>query len=268
MRRFYLILSLLTISLFSFSQEKNDSSRWSTTFHCGGDLMSRYIWRGINLGGNSPATQPWIRIDIGNSKHTLSIGAWGSYSMAGTSNEECDLIASYTYKSMLTFMVTDYFFPGLYSDQRDKYFYYNQDSTGHVVEACVSFNGTKDIPLTFMACTNVYGNDARRMKSVNDTTFRDNCLMYTTYLELGYKKTIRGIDVNPFIGGTITKPDTKRNEVGYFGNTKAGITNLGIRISKAIPVTEHFAIPLQGVLIADPVMNKIFMVFGISFTTL
>jgi len=90
-------------------------------------------------------------------------------------------------------------------------------------------------------------------------------LQYSTYLELGYKTTIKGIDFNVFIGGTITNPDESNGESGYYGNTKPGFTNIGIKVSKAIPVTSKYSIPIQASLIANPMQNKLYLVFGISF---
>ena len=49
----------------------------SVTLNFGADVMSRYIWRGIDFG-NSPAIQPSLFL----SWRGLNVGAWGSYSFA------------------------------------------------------------------------------------------------------------------------------------------------------------------------------------------
>jgi len=242
-----------------------DSNKWSADFQLGADFMSRYIWRGINLGGSGPSIQPTLKFNVGNQNHQFSIGAWGAYTFSPTANQEIDLIASYTCKGLITLMVTDYFFPDLYTGKRDQYFYYKQDSTGHVFEGAILFNGTKKIPFTLMVATNFYGNDARKMKQVNDTTFAEDGLQYSTYIELGFKKNIKGFDFNAFVGGTINSPNTNRNETGYYANTKAGFTNVGVKVTKGIPVTEKYSIPIQASLIANPLQNKFYLVFGISF---
>ncbi|MCK9423110.1 MAG: hypothetical protein M0Q38_10970 [Bacteroidales bacterium] len=264
MRRFYFVITatLLLITLNSFSQ---NSKKWQVDFQIGADLMSRYIWRGLDLGGAGPSIQPTLKLNVGNSDHMFSVGAWGAYTFGPTSNQEVDLIASYTFKSLLTLMVTDYFFPGLYTGHRDQYFYYRQDSTGHVFEGMIMFNGTANIPFTLMVATNFYGNDAGKMKQVNDTTLRDDGIQYSTYIELGFKKRIKGFDFNAFVGGTVNNPDTDRDETGYYGNCKAGFTNIGIKVAKGIPVTEKYSIPIQVSLIANPMQNKFYMVFGMSF---
>jgi hypothetical protein len=242
-----------------------ESLKWNASFQFGADLMSRYIWRGINFGGNGPAIQPTLKFNVGNNHHLFTLGAWGSYSVCNTSSEECDLFLSYTFRDILSLMVTDYFFPGAYTGERDQYFCYSQDSTGHVFEGAILFNGTRKIPLTFLAALNFYGNDAHRMKKINDTTFVENGLQYSTYIELGFKAVIKGIDFNAFIGGTLTSPDTDRHETGYYLNSTAGITNIGIKVSKSIPVTEKYSIPVQASLITNPMLGKIYLIFGLSF---
>ncbi len=255
------IFSLLIASGTLFAQ---DAPKCSVGFQAGADFMSRYIWRGLNLGGAGPSIQPSVKLNVGNDNHLFSIGGWGAYTFSATANQEVDLIASYTYKNMITVMVTDYFFPELNTGQKDKYFCYTADSTGHVFEAALSFNGTEKIPFTLLVATNFYGNDAKKMKEVNDSTFVEDGIQYSTYIEIGFKKNIKGFDFNAFIGGTVNNPNTSRHEAGYYSNTKAGFTNIGIKVAKAIPITEKFSIPIQTSLIANPLLNKFYIVFGIS----
>jgi len=263
MRRFTLISAaiLLFLSTCSFGQE---TSKWSADFQFGADFLSRYIWRGLNLGGAGPSIQPTLKLNVGNANHLFSIGGWGAYTFSNTANQEADLFLSYTFKGLVTLTVTDYFFPGLNTGSKDKYFCYSKDSTGHVFEAAILFNGTKKIPFTFMLATNFYGNDSRRMKQVNDTTFMEDGIQYSTYIELGFKKTIKGIDFNAFVGGTVNSPNAELHETGYYANTKAGFTNIGIKLSKAIQITEKFSLPVQAALIANPLDNKFYIVFGFT----
>jgi len=255
-----IFLSFLSASCL-YSQE---DKKWSGQFQIGADLMSRYVWRGLNLGGAGVSVQPAMKFNVGNADHQFSIGGWGAYTFSPTANQEIDLTAGYTFKGLLTVMVTDYFFPDLYADARDKYFYYRQDSTGHVFEGAVMFNGTKKIPFTLLVATNFYGNDSRRMKMVNDTTFETNGLQYSTYIELGFFKEIKGFNFNAFVGGTVNNPDESLGETGYYGNTKAGFTNIGIKLAKSIRITDNYSFSLQSSLIANPMQNKLYLVFGIS----
>jgi len=123
------------------------------------------------------------------------------------------------------------------------------------------FNGTKKIPLTFMFAMNCFGFDS---KKVNDDGTQGD-IFYTKYIELGYKKTVKDIDLNAFIGAAVDDPDEKKGESGFYANNSAGIINLGIKASKNIKITPDYYLPVQASLITNPEAEKIYLVFGISF---
>jgi len=263
MKRIYVLLALLMLFTCgkAFTQ---DTLKCSADFQAGADIMSRYIWRGLNLGGSGPSIQPTLKLNVGKGDHSFSIGGWGAYTFSATANQEVDLFASYTFKGLLTVMVTDYFFPELNTGSKDEYFNYSKDSTGHVFEGLIMFNGTEKIPFTFMVATNFYGNDSRKMKPESDSVFIEDGIQYSTYLEIGYKKRIKTFDLNAFVGGTLNNPDEDMNETGYYANTKAGLTNVGIKVAKNIPITEKYSLPVQAMMIANPLQNKFYLVFGIT----
>jgi hypothetical protein len=229
----------------------------------GADLMSRYVWRGVSLGGNSPSIQPWIKYDIKGetSPHALTIGSWGAYTFSQTSNQEVDLYLTYSFKDMISLTVTDYFFPELFSTpDRSNYLNFSKDSTCHLFEGIVSFNGTDRIPFTLLFAMNFYGNDALRLN--NDGSAKG--IFMSKYIELGYGKSIGDVDLNVFIGAALDKPKTDIGEVGFYGNQSAGIINLGLKASKAIKINDNFSLPIQASFIVNPEAKNVFFVFGIS----
>lgn len=246
MKKFTILLLLFCIYISAESQELS----------LGVDLFNRYIWRGIDLGGKSPSIQPYASVRFGNETHALTLGTWGAFSTAGTSNEEVDLYLTYSYKDMVNVMVTDYFFPGLNQGAKDKYFEWNSDSTGHVLEASASFAGTEDFPFTALFAMNMYGNDACKV---------NGDLFMSKYFEIGYKRKIRDIDLNVFAGAAIDNPDTDAGETGYYLNEKAGIINLGVKIAKTVAITEKFSVPMQCSLSTNPDLGKIYIALGVSF---
>ncbi|MCK9629191.1 MAG: hypothetical protein M0R37_11455 [Bacteroidales bacterium] len=221
----------------------------------GGDLFNRYVWRGLDLGGKSPSIQPWMRLDMGNEKHLVSIGAWSAFSLSGTSNDETDLYLSYSYKSTFTATLTDYFFPGLNTGSKDKYFEWGKESTGHILEGTVAFNGTDKIPVTILFSMNLFGNDSRRSNGE---------IFMSKYIEIGYKTKIYKTDFNAFIGAALDKPDINAGETAFYLNTKPSVTNIGLKLSKEIKLTDHFSVPVQCSLVANPNLNKIYMILGFS----
>lgn len=257
MKHLYLVFALLFISAtFCVAQEEQEES----PFNIGADLMSRYIWRGLDLGGSSSSIQPTFEFTAGDSTHSFTIGTWGAYSVAN-SYQEVDLYLKYTINDMISVSITDYFLPEYYGDIRDNFFEFGKDSTGHLLEGAVSFDGTEKIPFTLLFAMNVYGNDTRKIK--DDGT--DGGIFMSKYVEIGYAHTFNGVDINPFLGIALDKPNEDRGEVSYYGNKKVGIINVGIKASKSIKITDKFELPVQSSLIINPNAKKIFLTFGISF---
>lgn len=214
----------------------------------GADVLSRYVWRGTDYG-NSPAIQPSLEMGYGG----FALGAWGSYATNNANFQEADIYASYTYRDVLSLMVTDYFLPdGSISD--NDYFNYKNDETGHVFEGSLSFNGTEKFPLSLLVAMNFAGADARTA---------DNDLQYSTYFELGYSTSAGETSLDFFLGGTPTKPDKEKGETGYYGPYE-GIVNIGMKAGKEIQITEKFALPLQVSVITNPQQQNIFLTLGIS----
>ena len=101
------------------------AQEWST----GLDIYSSYIWRGTKFG-TGPAFQPSLEFSAGG----FAIGAWGSYSAGSDEAAEADLYASYGFdlgeNSSLSFILTDYYFPGSESPW--------MDGDSHYIEPMIS----------------------------------------------------------------------------------------------------------------------------------
>jgi hypothetical protein len=237
---------LLTIALASFMM----GAAQNVSIDPGVDFMSRYVWRGLKLGGSSPSIQPSIKFSAGN----FTLGSWGAFAIDNSFTvQETDLFATYNFSDAFSLTVTDYFLPDE-SLANNHYFEMKEDSTGHVLEGAVSFNGTDKIPFTFMAAVNFWGADARTA---------GNKKQYSTYFELGYNRTVKETNIKVFIGGTATNPDTEAGETGYYGDS-AGITNIGISAVKKIALTDKFSLPVSTSFIVNPQAENVFLVLGIS----
>ena len=212
MKKITLRVTMLLITVITIGSLNTLTAQNKVTLDPGGDFVSRYVWRGTDFG-NSPAIQPNLALGYGG----FELGVWGSYSTNNGNFQEVDLYASYTFKEMVTLTVTDYFFPnGRISD--NNYLHYDSDSTGHIFEGMISFNGTEKIPLSLFIATNFAGADAKT---------HDGKLQYSTYIELGYSTYVGKTSLDVFLGVTPTSPDQDKGESGYYGS-KAGIVNLGI----------------------------------------
>lgn len=266
---FYILLIALftcSSSLNTFAQENEKDQL--VNLNTGADLMSRFVWRGMQLGGTSPCIQPNMSLGIGN----FEIGVFGSYSIGGENqNQEFDLYTSYTfYKNLFTVSFTDYFSP---AENRDyEYFDFDDETTGHIFEGSLSFNGTDNIPVTFLTAVIFYGADAI---TLNDNPGGPNFntrsgIQYSNYFELGYNLELKDVSFSPFLGITLNNPADPVSSTGFIGETGfygtgPGIINFGFSAIKDIKITDKFSIPLTVSLITNPQAEKVFLVVGFSF---
>ena len=267
-----IIILLGASQLFAQEESQNEKSPWNV----GADFVSRYIWRGLNLGGSSPSIQPYVEYGFGNEDHSFAVGAWGAYSVSGIqTGQEADLYLSYTLKDMFSISFTDYFFPDE-TISRNSYFNYNMNwnkinsgekaQTGHVVEAAISFNGTDKIPVSLTFAMNIWGADAQKYKGVSGVMVPQNRIVMSKYIELGYSTDIKDVSLDVFTGMVLDDPKVDKGEpVGFYGQSSWGVINLGFTLSKEIKITDYYSLPVFGSLVTNPESENIYMVFGISF---
>lgn len=273
MKKFYLIVLLTFIVAFNFNIALAENPGVKTkkekaTINFGADLMSRYVWRGTEYGGNSPSIQPSLTLNSGG----FTVGAWGAFSTAGQNrSQELDLFISQSFlKSLFTVTLTDYFFPVEWGDYN--YFQYKSNVSGHVFEGNLTFNGVKDFPFTIMVATNFYGADAFRINdNPQSSDFNSKKgIQYSTYLELGYAFKVKDVSLNSFMGFNCTTPKKANTATGYIGEQgfygdSFGIVNLGLTAHKSIAITEKYSLPLSASLITNPQAGKVYFVVGVSF---
>jgi len=258
---------LMAILLCTSSQAFGQNDKLDVDFSA--DVMSRYVWRGTQFGGNSPSLQPSMSVTYKG----LEFGAWAAYSLTGSNTaQELDLYVTYTLPNELfSFTLTDYYFPTETDDYN--YFEYNNDRTGHVVEGMISFNGTEKIPFGLTFAVNFWGADAIRLgdNSTKDDFNKKTGLQYSSYLELSYTRTLNNnVGFNAFIGANLTEAKASDVNAGYVGEngyygTKSGIVNLGCTLTKDVVISDKISFPVSASLITNPADEKIYLVFGLSF---
>lgn len=244
------IILLLSMVLLSSTIVVAQNTKEKDTLTIGVDLMSRYVFRGTEFGGGSPSIQP----NLAYTRGSFTVGLWGAYSVSQTAaSQEADIYVSYAISDKISFGLTDYFFPT--DDGNYQYFDYDKLTTGHLLEANISYSGTEKLPLTVLLATNFYGSDSVRLNA--DGTRKD--IQYSSYAELGY--AFKKFDA--FIGFNLTKPNKNLGETGFYGDD-FGVINLGIKAEQKVKITKTFDLPLSFSLITNPQAQKIFFVFGIS----
>ena len=110
------------------------------------DVVSRYIWRGQDLGDVS------LQPTLGLAYKGLSLTAWGNVGLSDPSDtEEFDLTLAYSIGGF-NIGVTDYWF----NKPNDRYFSYAAHETSHVFEANIGYDFG---PVAVQWYTNFAGND-------------------------------------------------------------------------------------------------------------
>jgi len=240
MKKITLTLLIFT-SINVFAQDDSESTSKSS-IDLGLDVQSRYIWRGIQLGGNSASAQPWVEFTSGN----FALGAWGAYNLGGLeTGNEADFYASYSFSDALSVTITDYFFPG---EGTGGYFPYNE---GHVFEAMLSYSGTDSFPIGLTVATNFGG-------AIKYFEGSDEKSSYSTYVEAAYETEIGKTPFSLAVGGVFG------DDNGYYLTDGSGLINVTIGTSKDIKLSESFSLPVNAAITLNPDSEDIFFTFGFS----
>ncbi len=200
----------------------------------GADFVSQYIWRGLDAGNVS------IQPTLGIGYKGLSLSAWGSVGLKSDDTKEFDLTASYTIGGF-TIGVTDYWF----NSPEERYFYYKAHDTSHVFEASVAY----DFGLLSAAWyTNFAGNDG-----VN----KEGKRAYSSYFELNAPFKLASCDWTGTLG-VVPYATTFYDTSGF------AVTNVALKASKDIKITDSFAVPIFAQVVANPCSQKAYFVFGFT----
>lgn len=205
-----------------------------------GDLVSSYIWRGQDLG--STAIQPTLGVGYKG----LSLTAWGSYGLVNADDvKEFDLTLDYTIAG-LSIGITDYWFSRMDGGDPDgRYFKYEAHGTNHVFEGYIGYD------FGFAALrwfTNFAGNDG---------TNKDGKRAYSSYVEVNVPFKLATVDWTA-TAGAVPYCTTS------YGTTGFAVTNLALKATKDIKITDSFSIPIFGQVVGNPCSQKAYLVLGLS----
>lgn len=231
MKKIVLIAMVIAAGTSAMAQDKVETT-------VAADFVSSYIWRGLDCG--STAVQP----TLGVAYKGLSLSAWGSYGLTNSNDtKEFDLTLAYT-TGGFNVGITDYWFSeGLDPDAR--YFKYGAHGTNHVFEANIGYDFG---PVALQWYTNFTGNDG-----VNKSGKR----AYSSYFEATAPFKLAKIDWTATVG--IVPYATT-----FYGTTGFAVTNLSLRATKDIKITDSFSIPIFGQVTGNPCTQKAYLVFGFT----
>ena len=227
MKKIVIIAMGLVASATALAQDKVEAT-------IAADFVSQYVWRGLDCGNIS------VQPTLGVAYKGFSLSAWGSVGFKSEDTKEFDLTASYT-TGGLTVAVTDYWF----DDPEPRYFYYNAHSTSHVFEASVAY----DFGLLSAAWyTNFAGNDG-----LNKSQKR----AYSSYAEVNVPFRLATCEWTGTVGAV-------PYATTFYDTSGFAVTNIALKASKDIKITDTFAIPLFAQVIANPSSQKAYFVVGFT----
>ncbi|MCR5366756.1 MAG: hypothetical protein K6E67_11540 [Prevotella sp.] len=231
MKKIVLLAMGLVMSMTTLAQDEIETT-------ISGDIVSSYIWRGQDLG--SAAIQPTLGVGYKG----LSLSAWGSHGLVNTADtKEFDLTLAYT-TGGFNIGITDYWFDaGLDPDAR--YFKYDAHGTNHVFEANIGYDFG---PLSLQWFTNFAGNDG---------TNKDGKRAYSSYMEVVVPFKLATVDWTA-TAGAVPWATTS------YGTNGFAVTNLSLKATKEIKVTDTFSIPVFGQVVGNPCSQKAYLVFGFT----
>lgn len=233
MKKIVLLAMGLVVSATTLAQEKE---KVETTIAA--DVVSQYVWRGLEAG--SVSLQPTLGIGYKG----LSLSAWGSVGLTDPADtKEFDLTLSYT-AGGFNIGITDYWFSAG-GDPEGRYFMYEANNTNHVFEANIGYDfGVASIQWF----TNFAGNDGLN---------KDGKRAYSSYVEATVPFTLATVDWSATAGAVPFATD-------FYGTTGFAVTNLSLKATKGIKVTDSFSIPVFGQVVANPCSQKAYLVFGFT----
>ncbi len=224
-----------------FSSRVSAQSESDIDFSVSGDLVSSYIWRGFKQAGAS--VQPALSISTGG----FTLGAWGSTDIASDGKKEVDFYASYNV-GPLQLTVTDYWWDG---EGAHRYFSYpNDEFSGHLLETSLEYTFSESFPLTVAWNTFVLGKGNKKENGDNS---------FSTYIELSYPFSVKDVDLKISTGFIPWKSAVYGPDMDKFK-----FTSIQFGASKEVKITDSFSVPLYANIIANPAVEDIYFVFGIT----
>ena len=156
----------------------------------------------------------------------LSLTAWGSYGLVDPADtKEFDLTLAYTIGG-LNIGVTDYWFNTMPTggDPENRYFKYDAHSTNHVFEANIGYD---------------FG--------------------VSSYFEAVVPFKLASVDWTATAGAVPFATDFYNGWTSGFA-----VTNLSLKATKDIKVTDSFALPVFAQVAANPCTQKAYLAFGVT----
>ncbi|MBK6913385.1 MAG: hypothetical protein IPH11_06890 [Ignavibacteriales bacterium] len=236
-----LMVIIICAAGISFAQDLSLSA--------GADIVSRYIWRGLNVN-DAVNIQPALTLSVSG----FSVGFWGSYSFSNNSGDntfgqEVDTWIGYNYSFEngmgIGALLTDYYYPNTGIKWGNFNNYDDVNGAGaHTIETGLLLRGPNSFPISLSGFINVY-NDAGN----------------NTYFQIDYPTSVAEVPLNFFVGAS----GGSEENPGYYGTQSFNVINVGVKATKYVKITEDYSLPVSLTFLINPRTEISYLVFGLTF---
>lgn len=227
-------LLALALTVISTGAEAQDNVEAAIS----ADVVNQYVWRGQDCGNVS------LQPALGVAYKGFSLTGWGSVGLADSDDtKEFDLTLAYS-AGGFNIGITDYWFDTGAADGR--YFSYAAHRTNHVFEANVGYDFG-------VASVQWYTNFAGA-----DGVDKDGDRAYSSYVEVSAPFRLAGCGWTATVGAVPYR-------TSYYGDANGfAVTNVSLRATKDIRITDSFSVPVFAGISANPSTEKAWLLFGFT----
>lgn len=212
--------------------------------HVKSGLETSHLWRGLEVSKGLTFDNEFAISD--NNNH-FRLGFWGGIQIDGD-YKEFDYYVSYTCGGFTAAVWDIYnFSDGIYANDRAyNIFNYRAKSTGHFIDASLSYNFGEQFPLTLYCATVVAGRDRGSLNEQN---------LYTTFVQASYKLyEDENFIVVPSVAGNFAFNPEDDSDVTFYGKTP-GINDVRLNVTYKLKIGKH-SMPITSTAMWNPEANK------------
>ena len=236
-KNIFAIACALLLGSVSTPLRAQECGNWSMTV--GADVVSNYLWRGMNLAG--PSIQPSAYFDYEKGDWAVSLGAWGTKSFLKEDYNEWDVSIEATWRNITLSLAN-------YSE------YYGMGDNGNYLDFGLSLTLSEDIPVTF----SWYSIVNQFSEGVFYGGGYDWQAAFPSYFEVGYDFSISVVDFTVAAG-------LWPYESGYYENEGFGICNLNLSAGHEFELEHGAILPVAAQFMYNPTWNECFWGLSIGY---
>ena len=226
--------------------------------HLSSGLELTHLWRGLEVSKGLTFDND---ISISDKNDHFRVDFWGGMQVSGD-YKEFDYYASYNYGGFSAAVWDIFnFSDGIYDDTRGtekpyRIFNYDCHTTGHFLDAVISYNFGQKVPLTLSWSTIFAGRDRGAKNEQN---------LYSTFVQASYKVyEDNNFIVTPSVGGVFAMNPEEGTKATFYSKT-AGVNDVRMNVTYKLKVGKH-SMPVTATAMWNPEANRGY--FGASINLL